>query len=103
VLGDAARLAAQVAAALEAGAAVFAFEEPARLPLAAELLAGVRHEFPDAGRLWHAWLASDAETRRAWAVEIPQPLYLKPPHITPAKRPWLAPGADPLSSSRASA
>ena len=92
VLGDAARLTAEVAAALHAGVVVFAFEEPARLPLPPELLAQVRLEFPDAARLWRAWLASDGETRREWAAAIPQPLYLKPPHITQAKRPWLTPG-----------
>ena len=92
VLGDATWLTAEVAAALETGAVVFAFEEPARLPLPAELLAQVHLEFPDAARLWRAWLASDEETRRAWEAEIPQPLYLKPPHITQAKRPWLTPG-----------
>ena len=46
-------------------------------------------EIPDAARLWLAWCGTDDETRAKWSAEIPQPLYLKPPHITPAKRPWL--------------
>lgn len=89
-LGDAAYLMVQVAQALSSGALVFSFEEPARLPLPPELLTQVRVEIPTAARLWRAWLASDGETQREWAAEIPQPLYLKPPHITKAKRPWLA-------------
>ena len=80
-LCDAQELDAVVAAA--AGLAVFAFEEPARFPLAAGRVA---LEFPDATRLWQAWAATDAETRRQWTAAIPQPLYLKPPHITPAKQ-----------------
>lgn len=71
------------------GVTVFSLEDPARFELAEELVREIRTEIPDASRLWRAWSATDEETRRKWATEIPQPLYLKPPHITPAKRPWL--------------
>lgn len=71
------------------GLTVFTFEEPERFPLSEALAALVRREFPDAARLWRVWLATDSETRRAWNSRIPQPIYLKPPHITPTKRPPL--------------
>ena len=85
-LCDAAEVLERIKAAAAARAAVFSFEDPDRYPLPAELRAGVSLEFPDASRLWQAWQAADGETRRNWSVEIPQPLYLRPPHITPAKR-----------------
>lgn len=88
-LGDAGELETRVSAALERGQPVFSFEDPARLPLSGALAAAVRHEFPDAARLWRAWSGTDEDRRKMWAAEIPQPIYLKPPHITPAKRPWL--------------
>jgi tRNA threonylcarbamoyl adenosine modification protein YeaZ len=91
-LCDATELAAKVADALGDGLAVFAFEEPARFPLPDEMKSRVRLEFPDAERLWKAWQASDEETRNRWLSEIPQPLYLKPPHITPGKRESLLKG-----------
>ena len=91
-LMDAEELAARAAAAVAAGEAVVSFEEPGRFPLAAEFSAVVRQEFPTADRLWRAWLASPEGVRAGWLADAPQPIYLKPPHITEAKRPWLAPG-----------
>ena len=85
-LCDATELEAKVRDALAEGLAVFAFEEPARFPLPDESKARVKLEFPDAKRLWTAWLATDEETRNRWIQEIPQPIYLKPPHITPGKK-----------------
>ncbi len=85
-LCDAAGLAAVVAEAGAAGITVFSFEDPGRFPLPDGLALIVRLEFPDATRLWQAWEKSDTLTRAKWSAEIPQPLYLKPPHITPAKR-----------------
>lgn len=85
VLCDAAGLAHGVAAALDAGLAVITLEDAARFPLPG-LLDHVLAETPDATRLWHAWCGTDEETRREWSARIPQPLYLKPPHITPPKR-----------------
>jgi tRNA threonylcarbamoyl adenosine modification protein YeaZ len=92
-LCDAAGLEARVSQAAADGLAVFSFEEPSRFPLSGELSARVKIEIPDATRLWQAWLVTEETTRRQWSAEIPQPLYLKPPHITPAKRPWLLQGA----------
>jgi tRNA threonylcarbamoyl adenosine modification protein YeaZ len=83
----------RISAACQAGEAVFGFENPARLLLPAELADQVRLETPDATRLWLAWQATPQEIRAEWARQIPQPLYLKPPHITQAKRPWLVPQA----------
>jgi len=84
-LTDTAGLEDIVRAAASEGTAVFSFEDPARFPLSADLVAQVKLEFPDARGLWNAWLAADGETRAKWSAEIPQPMYLKPPHITPAK------------------
>jgi tRNA threonylcarbamoyl adenosine modification protein YeaZ len=86
-LCDAPGLEAIVAEAVKEGIAVFAFEPATRFPLPPGLVKSVRLEFPDASRLWHAWLHSHEEDRREWSGQIPQPLYLKPPHITAAKRP----------------
>ena len=92
-LCDAKGLAAVVSAAALQGIAVFCFEDPSRFPLPEELVRLVKPEFPDATRLWQAWLGTSEENRRKWSREIPQPHYLKPPHITPAKRsPLVRPG-----------
>jgi tRNA threonylcarbamoyladenosine biosynthesis protein TsaB len=88
-LTDAAGLEATVAVAVAEGIPVVSFEEPDRFPLPPELREGVRLEFPDAARLWKAWQSSDEASRARWTSEAPQPIYLKPPHITPAKRSWL--------------
>jgi len=88
-LCDATELERRIARALAEGLAVFSFEQTTRFPLPDALTAPIKIETPDATRLWQAWCGSDEETRRKWSAEIPQPLYLKPPHITPAKRPWL--------------
>lgn len=85
-LCDIAELTILIAEAASRGIPVISFEEPARFPLPAELTARVRLEFPDAARLWNVWQETDAETRQGWSADIPQPLYLKPPHITPGKR-----------------
>lgn len=88
-LCDAAELEQRVSQAAANGLTVFSLEEPARFPLPEELVRSIKIEVPDATRMWRAWSATDEETRRKRAAQIPQPFYLKPPHITPAKRPWL--------------
>ena len=85
-LTDASGLEAIVREAITAGIPVFSFEDAGRFPLSPELRERVRLEFPDAGRLWLAWKATDPESRERWMREAPQPMYLRPPHITPAKR-----------------
>lgn len=91
-LCDANELAELVLAAVANRHTVFSFEAADRFPLPEMLAAAVIQEFPDAGRLWKTWLAVGPETRAAWSAQIPQPLYLKPPHITPSKRaPLLCP------------
>jgi tRNA threonylcarbamoyl adenosine modification protein YeaZ len=89
MLCDATELQSIVSKAVSDGITVFSFEEPSRFPLSPELAGNIQQEFPDASRLWRAWLASSDGTRRIWSAAIPQPLYLKPPHITPSKRPPL--------------
>ena len=88
-LTDASGLATIVLEAVAAGIPVFSFEDSARFPLPPELRSQVRLEFPNALRLWRAWQLTDPATRDQWTQATPQPIYLKPPHITPAKRPWL--------------
>lgn len=90
-LTDNVGLATIVSATLAAGIPVICLEDPARFPLAPELSSQVQNEFPDASRLWHVWQSSTQETRERWMSDPPQPIYLKPPHITPAKRPWWLP------------
>ena len=89
-LTDAAGLLEMIQIYLTAGHAVFSFEDPARFPLPAEMAAQVKLEFPTAALLWQAWLAADQVGRAAWISQTPQPMYLKPPHITPSKRTWPA-------------
>lgn len=89
LLTDAEGLVAAADAALAEGAALISFEDSGRFPLGAAATAAIRQEFPPAAGLFHAWRLADDETRAAWSAEIPQPMYLKPPHITAAKRPWL--------------
>ncbi len=85
-LTDASGLEAIVAEAIAGGLSVISFEEPGRFPLPPELREQVRLEFPNAERLWQAWRSTPSETRERWLTESPQPMYLRPPHITPAKR-----------------
>lgn len=85
-LCDATELEARITHATREGIAVFSFEDPGRFPLPESLAGVVKLEFPDAARLWRVWCGTDDETRRHWAAQPPQPLYLKPPHITPGKR-----------------
>jgi tRNA threonylcarbamoyladenosine biosynthesis protein TsaB len=82
-----------VTTALSAGKSVISFEAPDRFPLPAGVREFVRQEFPTASGLWRAWSEASVEIREKWAAAPPQPMYLKPPHITPAKRSWLVKNA----------
>jgi tRNA threonylcarbamoyladenosine biosynthesis protein TsaB len=88
-LTDLEGLASLVESSFAEGVSVISFEDTARFPLVAELQSRIRLEYPSAKRLWEAWEMGDAASRARWITEIPQPIYLKPPHITPAKRAWL--------------
>ncbi len=85
-LCDAEQLAALVMSAVSNNIPVVSLEDAGRFPLPAESENFVRLEIPDAARLWRVWVESDEESRQRWAASIPQPMYLKPPHITPGKR-----------------
>jgi len=85
-LTDADGLLEILSAALGDEIPVFTFEQPERFPLPLEIQNQVRLEFPDARRLWNAWSSATPEARLTWSSASPQPMYLKPPHITPAKR-----------------
>jgi len=87
-LTDAAGLLEVIQTYLTAGRAIFSFEDPARFPLPAAVAAHVKLEFPSASLLWQVWLAADKTCRDEWISQIPQPMYLKPPHITPSKFNW---------------
>ena len=84
-LSDAAGLERLVSQALDAGTPVFSFESPGRFPLPTTLAVEVRIEYPNAALLWLAWEHTNAADRERWTASRPQPMYLKPPHITPAK------------------
>lgn len=90
-LTDLPGLTATVANAHASGAAIVSFENPDRFPLPSHLQSAIRLENPDALRLSRAWLENDTATRARWTATQPQPLYLKPPHITASKRPPLVP------------
>jgi tRNA threonylcarbamoyladenosine biosynthesis protein TsaB len=65
------------------GRRLFSFEDPRRWSLPSDI--HVEEILPRARWLWEAWHAADAPTRTMWQAELPQPLYLKPPHITQAR------------------
>ncbi len=93
-LTDASGLEMIVTKAMTEGIPVFSFEESGRFPLAPDLRRQVLLEFPNAERLWQAWKSASDETRDRWVLAPPQPMYLRPPHVTPPKRSWLAPHRD---------
>ncbi len=84
-LGDAGALQHAIDAASTAGHEIFTFENPDDFTSGAE----IHKKSPDAASLWQAWLEATESQKSAWASLPPQPCYLKPPHITAPKRPWL--------------
>ncbi|WP_193212100.1 tRNA (adenosine(37)-N6)-threonylcarbamoyltransferase complex dimerization subunit type 1 TsaB [Luteolibacter marinus] len=78
-------LAEEVRAALDAGKPVFSLEPAGRIGLPEALVASVRIEQPDALALAAAWMRLAPETRDRLKVIPPQPVYLRPPHVTEAK------------------
>lgn len=74
---------ATLARAQAEGRHLFSFEDPSRWPLPDGV--EVATVLPSARLLWSAWNTADDTTRSTWQSQIPQPIYLKPPHITKAK------------------
>ena len=64
---------------------IFAFEPAAQFPVE-ELQSTIALQHPDATRSWRAWQKSSPEQQSKWQSQVAQPIYLKPPHITPGKR-----------------
>jgi tRNA threonylcarbamoyl adenosine modification protein YeaZ len=91
VLTDMAGLSDAITRAAQTTTPVVSLEAADRFPLEGRLSEVVRTETPTASGLWQAWRRADTATRERWAAAPPQPIYLKPPHITAPKRPWLAP------------
>lgn len=89
-LGDFSQLEAAVRTAVGEGRRVFTFEDPQ----AFGFCENIHREYPLASALWQAWCEAPAAHREAWAAATAQPVYLKPPHITPPKRPWLQAAGD---------
>lgn len=75
---------AQLAPLLAGRDGVFSFEDVSRLGLPADLR--VAQPMPTAVDLARAWLGLDEAVRAEISTEPPQPEYLRPPHITEAKK-----------------
>lgn len=84
-LCDADSLIRAISSAATCNTPIFAFEQAAQFPVE-ELQSLIRLEYPIASLLWKAWQNSSPQQRTAWQAEVAQPIYLKPPHITPGKR-----------------
>ncbi len=67
-----------IARAREKGARVFCMERVKGKEIA------VSH--PSATGIWQAWKVANPRARAIWAGATAQPIYLKPPHITPSKK-----------------
>lgn len=70
--------------AMVAGEPVVAFDPVERFGLPAELAGRLAPAEPHAVRLLEAWWSWDESERARHAAEVPQPVYLRPPHITRA-------------------
>lgn len=84
-LGDAGELQRAIGAALSSGREIFSFENPVAFANGV----AVTEKTPSAAGLWEAWQEADPAMRQSWEDAPVQPCYLKPPHITAPKRPWL--------------
>lgn len=74
----------ELESALEDKAPVFTFEEPERFAFSKQI--AVEKLVPTAKRLAQAWRSLSEAQREALRAVPPQPAYLKPPHITEAKK-----------------
>ncbi len=77
-LTDGIGLDSAVGRARENGHAVFCLEEVKGK--------AIQLSKPTAAGLWQTWQTASPGTRAQWLAKIPQPIYLKPPHITPSKK-----------------
>ncbi|MFU8892410.1 MAG: tRNA (adenosine(37)-N6)-threonylcarbamoyltransferase complex dimerization subunit type 1 TsaB [Luteolibacter sp.] len=84
-LGDADELRQAMDTMATSGGEIFTFENPEAFGSDVQVV----RKSPHASALWLAWLEAPEAQRMAWAAAPPQPCYLKPPHITAPKRPWL--------------
>jgi tRNA threonylcarbamoyl adenosine modification protein YeaZ len=75
---------ADLAGVLGEAEGIFTFEEPERFGLAKDVV--VEQVVPTARLLVQAWWALSEEQREELRSIPPQPAYLKPPHITEAKK-----------------
>lgn len=75
--------AGELAVRLSAATTVFSFEDIAKLELPEQI--EVLREIPTARALARAWSTLTAAEKEQLKVLPPQPAYLRPPHITPAK------------------
>lgn len=66
-------------------AKVFSLEPVGKIGLSEEILGRVLLEHPDALRLAAAWMRLPEGERERLSALPPQPVYLRPPHITEAK------------------
>lgn len=78
-------LESEIRVALVAGIPVFSLESVDRLGLAPDLVPRITIEHPDAVQLAHAWFSLPAKEIARLIALPPQPVYLRPPHITEAK------------------
>ncbi len=85
-LVDASELGLRIIKAIEQGVEIFSFEEPSRFPVEADLQKRILFQTPDSELLWKAWSQASASRKAEWSANPPQPMYLKPPHITPGKK-----------------
>lgn len=83
ILSEVSAFQAVVADAHKRGLEVVCSEVIQASPLSDDL--PVRLETPSAARLWAAWQQASEQQQARWSEPVPQPQYLKPPHITPAK------------------
>jgi tRNA threonylcarbamoyl adenosine modification protein YeaZ len=83
---DAEALFAQVGEAVSAGRPVVAFDPVPRLGLPGELAERVVPARPTARLLVEAWLALPEPERQSHVSRPPEPCYLRPPHVTEAKK-----------------
>lgn len=85
-LCDLDELVARIQVVLAAGGEVFSFEDSRRFEVPDLIKEQIQLMYPDAQKLWEAWRCASLQAREAWANTLAQPIYLKPPHITPGKK-----------------